>query len=773
MQNDSPEKQAQPPIEIEGPQVSDAANSAAGLPAILKTMDVTLRQMGVRRTFRTLRAVNQKDGFDCQSCAWPNPDDERKIAEFCENGAKAVASEATKKKITAEFFREWSVDKLAAQSDHWFEQQGRLTAPMVLRNGASHYEPITWDEAVALLAAELNQLDSPDEAAFYTSGRTSNEAAFLYQLFVRQFGTNNLPDCSNMCHESSGTALTESIGVGKTTISLQDFEQTDLIIIIGQNPGTNHPRMMSSLEHAKKNGAKIIAINPLPEAGLMHVVNPNPQEYSNLLAFPLALLGKGTKLSDLFLQVKINGDVAVLKGLMKTMLEEEAHHPGDIFDHQFIADQTTGFDELVADLTATTWEEIEEGSGIARKQIREAGLMIAQAKRLICCWAMGLTQHKNAVGTIQTLMNLMLLGGHIGRPGAGPCCVRGHSNVQGDRTMGIWERPPEAFLDALGKEFNFDPPRQHGSETVGAIRAMYEGRVKVFFALGGNFLSATPDTAYTAVALSRCRLTAHISTKLNRSHLIHGRQALILPCLGRSEKDRQASGEQFVTVEDSMCVVSSSRGVLEPVSAHLLSEPAIVAKVARAVLRERSTVAWESLAADYDRIRAHISGVVPGFANFNERIRQGPFYLPNAARERNFRTPSGKANFIVHPINHHRLAAGQFLMMTIRSHDQFNTTIYGLDDRYRGIHHGRRVIFLNPADVQEAGLRAGQLVDLTSHFENERRLAPRFIVVPYQIPRHCAATYFPEANVLIPVGSVADKSKTPTSKSVVISLAPS
>lgn len=771
-ENDSIELLAQTPLETDGVKIDEPANSAAGIPAILKTMDVSLRQMGASRTLKTLLNVNQRDGFDCQSCAWPNPEN-RKLAEFCENGAKAVASEATRKLITPEFFQRWSVTELAQQSDYWLEQQGRLSQPMILRKGATHYLPVSWDEAFTLIADELRQLDTPDEAAFYTSGRASNEAAFLYQLFVRKFGTNNLPDCSNMCHESSGVAMRESIGVGKTTIRLEDFEKCDLIIIIGQNPGTNHPRMMSSLEHAKKNGAKIISINPLPEAGLMRVINPNPQEYDNPLSFPLALLGNGTVLTDLFLQVKINGDVAALKGLMKAMLEMEQHDPGSVFDWEFIRDDTAGYGELADDLQHTSWSEIEKGSGLSYEKLSEAAALIARSKRLICCWAMGLTQHKNAVGTIQMLMNLLLLGGHIGREGAGPCCVRGHSNVQGDRTMGIWEKPSEQFLDALAQEFDFTPPRRHGLATVETINAMHDGRVKVFFALGGNFLSATPDTALTAQALSRCRLTVQVSTKLNRSHLICGETALILPCLGRSEKDRQQGVEQFVTVEDSMCVISSSRGVIAPASEHLLSEPRIIARLAEAVFGSDDRIRWSQLAGDYQRIREHISRVVPGFENFNERIRAGTFYLPNAARERVFNTSTGRANFIVHPIPEHLLEPHQFLMMTIRSHDQFNTTIYGLDDRYRGIHQGRRVIFLNPEDLQVRGLQAGQMVDIISHFAGEERIARRFRIVPYNIPRQCAATYFPEANVLIPAGYFADKSLTPVSKSVVISLTPS
>jgi molybdopterin-dependent oxidoreductase alpha subunit len=718
--------------------------------------------MGVMRGVKTLSKVNQMDGFVCQSCAWPNPDAERHTVEFCENGAKAVADEATRKRVSPELFKKWRVSELTQKSAFWLGKQGRITHPMVLREGKDNYEPISWEDAFKLIADELNSLDSPHEAIFYTSGRTSNEAAFLYQLFVRQFGTNNLPDCSNMCHESSGRALTETIGVGKGTVTLKDFELADAIFVIGQNPGSNHPRMLSSLQKAARNGCKIVSINPLPETGFFRF--KNPQEIFSLL------LTKGTQLSTLFLQVRINGDVALLKGIMKEMLEEEDRSPEAVFDHQFIREHTIGFEPFMEDLRRAEWNEIVEESGISREQIREAAAIAAQSKRMICCWAMGLTQHKNAVATIQEIVNLLLLRGNIGRPGAGPCPVRGHSNVQGDRTMGIWERPTEAFLASLSREFDFKPPSNNGYDTVGAIKAMHEGRAKVFLGMGGNFLSATPDTEYTAEALQRCSLTAHISTKLNRSHLITGKQALILPCIGRSEKDSQAGGPQFVTVEDSMSVVSSSRGSLEPASPHLLSEPAIVARLARATLKERSSVDWESLVADYDRIRDRIAKVVPGFENFNRRIRKGSFYLPNAARDGQFSTSSGKARFTVHPIPHHKLEPRQYVMMTIRSHDQFNTTIYGLDDRYRGIHNGRRVVFLNPEDIKEAHIEAGQAVDLISHFEGEERIARGFIVVPFSIPRGCAATYYPETNVLVPIRSVAEKSNTPTFKFVIISL---
>ncbi|MEP7341043.1 MAG: FdhF/YdeP family oxidoreductase [Acidobacteriota bacterium] len=764
------------PPEAAPARQQEPPTSAAGIPSILSTIQYSIGQMGVGRALKTLARVNQKDGFDCQSCAWPSPDEDRKLVEFCENGARAVADEATTRRITPEFFRQWSIPQLAAQSDHWLNQQGRLTQPMVRRRGSEHYQPIEWDEAFALIAEELNRLDSPDDAAFYTSGRTSNETAFLYQLFVRMFGTNNLPDCSNMCHESSSVALAESIGIGKTTVRLEDFEKCDLIVIIGQNPGTNHPRMLTSLGRAKNNGAKIISINPLPETGLMRVVNPNPQEYDNPLAFPFALFGKGTPLTDVFLQIKINGDLAVLKGLMKRMLEEEDRWPGQVFDHEFIRQHTSGFDEVIADLRATGWEEIEEGCGLSRDDIRQAGLLIAGSKRMIVCWAMGITQHRNAVATIQTLVNLVLLGGHVGRDGAGLCCVRGHSNVQGDRTMGITDKPRPEFLNALTAEFGFDPPRKDGLNTVRTIQAMHDGRVKVFFAMGGNFLSATPDTAYTATALGRCRLTTHVSTKLNRAHLVTGEQALILPCLGRSECDVQAGGEQFVTTEDTMMVINASRGRLEPASPHLLSEAAIVARLAKAALGARgimNRVDWDLLVADYDRIRDHISHCVPGFQDFNQRIRQGIFHLPNPARQRRFVTNTGRANFFVHPISQPALNSDQFLMTTIRSHDQFNTTIYGLNDRYRGIRDGRRVVLVNPEDIKQAGLAAGQAVDLTSYFDDGERRAEHFSIVPYDIPRRCVATYFPEANVLVPVGSVAEKSECPTSKSTVISISPS
>jgi molybdopterin-dependent oxidoreductase alpha subunit len=735
------------------------AKAAGGVPAIIATIKTVSDEMGLVRGARTMLKVNQVGGVDCPGCAWPEPDQKRSHFEFCENGAKHVADEATTKRVTPDFFQKWSVAQLAEQSDQWLNAQGRLTHPMLLNRDASHYEPVSWDDAFELLAAELNSLNYPDQAIFYTSGRTSNEAAFLYQLFVRQFGTNNLPDCSNMCHESSGTALSETIGVGKGTVTLEDFDKAQAIFVIGQNPGTNHPRMLSSLERAKQNGCKLVHINPLPEVGMTRFKHPQ---------HVLGLFGSGTELADLFLQVRINGDVALLKGISKAVLAHE-----DALDRDFVTQHTNGFDQFVSALREVSWSEIVEQSGVAKDLIEQAAEIFVASERTIFCWAMGLTQHRNAVANIQEIVNLMLLRGQVGKPGAGFCPVRGHSNVQGDRTVGIWERPTEVFLDRLGETFDFEPPRNHGFDTVRAIHAMKDGQAKVFFALGGNFLSATPDTDFTAAALRRCRLTAHVSTKLNRSHLVTGERALILPCLGRTEIDEQATGQQFVTTENSMGVVQISRGSLDPASSELLSEPRIVARLARATLEHRTTVNWEELADDYGKIRDCIERVIPGFENYNARVREpGGFYLPNAARNRVFNTKSGKAEFTVHELPKHDLGPDQFLMMTIRSHDQFNTSVYTSNDRYRGIYDDRRVVFLNREDIAALGLNPRQVVDLVSHFEGEERVARRFVIVPYDIPSRCAATYFPEANVLVPVRHVALKSNTPVSKSVVISIRP-
>jgi molybdopterin-dependent oxidoreductase alpha subunit len=758
------------PPELKAARVGVRHKAAAGIPAIVSTMKYGLRAMGPVRSLRAFLAVNKHDGFDCQSCAWPSPD-KPKIAEFCENGAKAISDELTHRTIGPAFFAAHSLDELRAQSDHWLNAQGRITYPMVLRAGGDHYEPISWDDAFALLASELRALGSPNEAVFYTSGKTCNEAAFLFQLFARQYGTNNLPDCSNMCHESSGLALTETIGIGKGTVKLDDFERCDTILIIGNNPGTNHPRMLTSLEAAKHKGATIVAINPMPETGLLRVINPNPQDYSNPLKLVPALLGSGTALADLHVPVRVNGDAALLQGVMKSLLERDAATPG-IVDRAFIAEHTSGFEAFAAGVAGSTWKEIVERSGVDRATIEKTADIVARAKRMIVCWCLGLTQHRNGVENVEQVINLLLLGGHIGREGAGPCCVRGHSNVQGDRTMGIWEQPREAFLEALDRELGIRAPREHGYDSTDCLHAMHDGRAKVFFGISGNLLSASPDTHYAAEAFSRCNLVAYVSTKLNRNHLVTGKQALILPCIGRAEREIQGGQLQVSSAEDSMGIVNPTRGSFDPISEHLLSDVEILVRLAAATFGDESPVDWRAM-LQHDRVREHIERVIPGFEDFNARLRKGPFYLPNGARERKFHTSDGKAHFTVCSLPDHALGPKELLMTTVRSHDQFNTTIYGLDDRYRGIFGGRRVILLNEDDMRELGITAGEWVDITSHFEGEQRVAPRFKAVPYPIARKSAATYYPEANVLVPVRSVANRSNQPAHKCVRITLSAS
>ncbi|MFF2169117.1 FdhF/YdeP family oxidoreductase [[Kitasatospora] papulosa] len=739
----------------DAPQIDPVQHSAAGLPAVAHTLRIAQQQMGVRRTAQTLLKVNQKDGFDCPGCAWPEGD-ERHTAEFCENGAKAVAEEATLRRVTPDFFAAHPVADLGTRSGYWLGQQGRITQPVYLPEGADRYEAVTWERAFEIIAEELTALSSPDEALFYTSGRTSNEAAFLLQLLAREFGTNNLPDCSNMCHESSGSALTETIGIGKGSVSLEDLHQADLIIVAGQNPGTNHPRMLSALEQAKAAGAKIISVNPLPEAGLERF--KNPQTARGML--------KGAALTDLFLQIRIGGDQALFRLLNKMIIEADG-----AVDTGFVAEYTHGYEEFVQAARAADWDETLTATGLDRATIEQALSMVLASERTIVCWAMGLTQHKHSVPTIREVVNFLLLRGNIGRPGAGVCPVRGHSNVQGDRTMGIFERPAPAFLDALDREFGITSPRHHGYDVVRSIQALRDGDAKVFFAMGGNFVGATPDTAVTEAAMHRARLTVHVSTKLNRSHAVTGTRALILPTLGRTDKDVQAGGKQFVTVEDSMGMVHASRGNLAPASPHLLSEPAIVARLARAVLGPASTTPWEDFEKDYGTIRDRISRVVPGFEDFNARVaRPGGFTLPHAPRdERRFPTATGKANFTAAPVEYPELPEGRLLLQTLRSHDQYNTTIYGLDDRYRGIKGGRRIVMVNPQDAQDLGLADGSYTDLVSEWKDgvERR-APGFRVVHYPTARGCAAAYYPETNVLVPLDATADTSNTPASKSVVV-----
>ncbi|ABK75929.1 FdhF/YdeP family oxidoreductase [Mycolicibacterium smegmatis] len=742
---------------------SGPKHEAAGVKAVMVSMQRGLTQMGPVRTTAALTRLNQRHGFDCPGCAWPEEHGGRKIAEFCENGAKAVAEEATKRRVTPEFFARHSVAELQNKPEYWLSQQGRLTHPMVLHEGDTHYRPIAWDDAYRLIADELNALDSPDEACFYTSGRTSNEAAFLYQLLVRSYGTNNLPDCSNMCHESSGTALTESIGIGKGSVTVDDLIHADVIVIAGQNPGTNHPRMLSILEKAKANGAKVIAINPLPEAGLIRFKDPQKVH---------GVVGHGVPIADEFVQIRIGGDMALFAGLGKLLLEAEDKAPGTVVDHEFVAAHCAGFDEYAAQTRAVDLDTVVEASGIDRTQLQRVADMLIGSERTVLCWAMGLTQQHHAVATIGEATNLLLMRGMIGKPGAGVCPVRGHSNVQGDRTMGIWEKAPDAFLDALDAHFGITSPRKHGYDAVDSIRAMRDGKAKVFMAMGGNFVSASPDTEVTEAALRSCNLTVQVSTKLNRSHFVPGRKALILPTLGRTDRDIVDGRKQLVSVEDSMSMVHLSRGSLKPPSAELRSEVAIVCQLARTLLGPDHPVPWETFASDYDTIRDAIAAVVPGCTDYNTRVRRSDgFQLPHPPRDsREFPTHTGKANFSVYPLEWVPVPEGRLVLQTLRSHDQYNTTIYGLDDRYRGVKGGRRVVFVNPTDIARLGLKPDDRVDLISEFEGQERWAKDFLVVPYSTPEGNAAAYYPETNPLVPLDHTAKKSNTPVSKAVVVRL---
>lgn len=728
---------------------------AGGIPAMLSSFRHSFREMGILRAFSQLLKVNQKQGFDCPGCAWPDPEDPSMV-EFCENGAKAVAEEATKKRVELDFWRSHSLPDLQTKDEFYLGKQGRILEPVYRHANSDHYEPISWESAFELIANKLRSLPDPNSAAFYTSGRASNEAAFLYQLFVRSFGTNNLPDCSNMCHESSGVGLKETIGIGKGTVKLEDFDLADCIIVMGQNPGTNHPRMLSALQNAARNKAEIIHINPLPEAGMTAFIHP--QE-------PLRLLGPATKIATQFLPVRINGDVALLKGIMKFLLE------WDSIDPDFIQTKTNGFAEFRSGIEKTSWEDIIEGSGIEKVLIKQVARTVAKSKRLIVCWAMGLTQHKNAVANIQEIVNLLLLGGHFGRPGAGACPVRGHSNVQGDRTVGIWEAAPAPFIEPMEKRFGLKLPREHGLNTVQTIQGMLDGSVRVFVALGGNLLSAGPDTHETASALEKCDLTVHISTKPNRTHAFAGKESLILPCLARSDADIQSTGPQFVTVENSMGYVHKSQGKLKPASNSMKSEVAIVCEIAKRVLGE-DAIPWSAYQRDYSKVRHAIEDCIAGFKGYNQKILDaGGFYLPNPIRDHaEFLTDDKKAVFTQHPLPIWSLKKTEFLMMTIRTHDQYNTTIYGLDDRYRGILGGRRAVLINESDCESAGWQSGDLVNLRSQFNGKIRESKGYSLVPYSIPKGCVATYFPEANELIPLDSFADKSFTPTSKSIVVTI---
>jgi len=765
----SKQKNEQPadenPEELLELKVTEPKKWAAGIPAVTAAMEDVLKEAGMIRGMNGLFHMNKKGGFDCSSCAWPDPDDDRSpIAEYCENGAKAFAEEATTKKLTGEFFAQNSIADLAKLNDYEIGKKGRIAQPVYLPKGGTHYEPISWDDAFKKIAGHLNSLSSPNEAAFYTSGRTSNEASFTYQLFVREFGTNNLPDCSNMCHESSGSALTPTIGIGKGTVTLNDFYDTDVIIIMGQNPGTNHPRMLTALQKAKDNGSKIIAINPLHEAGLMGFKNPQNVK---------GILGINTQLADLYLQVKINGDMALLKAIEKLLYEAEVEEPGKVFDLDFIRENTTGYSQFLHSLQQHTLDELSKECGVPIKQIQQAAEMLKHKTRIITCWAMGITQHENGVDTIKEIVNLTILKGSIGKPGAGLCPVRGHSNVQGNRTMLIFDKPSEKQLDKLKEVFGFEPPRAHGFDVVESIKAMHEGKLKVFFSMGGNFLSATSDTNYTADGLRKMKLTVSVSTKLNRTHLVHGEEAIILPTLSRSDKDMINGEAQLVSCENSMGVVQMSKGILKPVSKHLMSENQIVCNLAKATLGSNTVVDWDKFAKSYDAVRDAIEKVIPGCTDYNKRVRMpGGFYLPNAARDGKYEGEKmgGKIPFTITELTHHKLADDEYVMMTIRSHDQFNTTIYGLDDRYRGIHNERRVIFMNAKNIENAGFKAGDKVDLFNYHGGRERVARLFVIVPYSIPQGNTATYYPETNVLVPIDTVAKTSNTPTSKWVIIKI---
>lgn len=755
---------AENPYKLLNLRVTPVEKKAAGIPAVLASFADLIEEKTLIRGTKALFKMNQFNGFDCSSCAWPDPDDERSpIAEYCENGAKALAEEATTKLVTPEFFRANSVYDLARLDDYQIGKMGRLTDPVYLPEGSTHYQPISWQDAFKKIASHFNALDEANEAAFYTSGRTSNEASFVYQLFAKEFGTNNMPDCSNMCHETSGSGLRPTIGIGKGTVKLEDFYDTDVVVIIGQNPGTNAPRMMSALQKCKESGGKIIAINPLPETGLMGF--KDPQEIKGVLG--------GVKLADLYLPVKINGDMALLKAIELLLLDFERKSPGEVLDKKFIEEKTVGYDAFIKQFGSYELEDLAEASGVPAALLYEAAEMIAFKKRIIICWGMGITQQPNGVDMVQEMLNILLMKGSIGKKGAGVCPVRGHSNVQGNRTMLIDEKPTDEQLDRLENFYGFKVPRQHGYDVVRCIKAMQEGKIKVLFCMGGNLLSAAPDTTYTANALRKLNLLVSVSTKLNRGHLIHGKESIILPTYSRSDFDIVNGQLQIVSTENSMGVVQSSKGVLKPVSENLINETQIVCRMAMATLGERSVVSWQRYHDSYDAVRNDIGQCIPGFENYNVRVREkGGFYLPNDARDAQLfaRQYDYRAPFTLTQIPENTLAEGEYLMGTTRTHDQFNTTIYGLDDRYRGIHNERRVIFMNEKDIEKAGYKAGDKVDLFNYDDGIERIAPLFLIVPYPIPQRNTMTYFPETNVLVSINNVVGESNMPASKYVKIKI---
>jgi len=753
--------QTQSSKEFTGIDLKKPALYAAGLTGVKVALQHTFKEMGVIKSFQALAHMNQKDGFDCPGCAWPDPEDRSKLGEYCENGAKALAEEATSKVVDNAFFSNYSVQEISSWSDFKIGKSGRLVAPMILKPDSNHYEECTWEEAYRIIAAHLHALSSPDEAIFYTSGRSSNEAAFLYGLFVRAFGTNNMPDCSNMCHESSGIGLSETLGIGKGSVKLEDFDKAEVVMVIGQNPGTNHPRMLSALEKCKSNGGKIISINPLQEAGLIRF--RNPQEISGML-----LNGHG--LTDIYLQVKINQDVTLLKLIEKKLAALDKAN-GNVFDHEFINKYTEGYESLLAHLDTHTEQELLEACGVAEKLIDEAVALLAKKSKIIICWAMGLTQHKNGVENIKECVNLLLLKGSLGKPGAGTCPVRGHSNVQGDRTVGIMHYVSEELNAAIKKTFGFEAPAHEGVDLVKAIPAMYEGKATVFIGLGGNFASAASDTEYTAKALQNCDLTVQISTKLNRSHLITGKTALILPTIGRSEKDFKDGVQRHFTVENSMGIVHQSKGFLDPISDDIKSEPEIVAGIASAYFKGNHPVNWKLLGSNYELLREKLGEVIAEFKDMNIKSKGSGYYLPNNVRELDFsKLPNQRAQFSNTNLPIHHLKENEYLLMSIRSHDQFNTTIYGLNDRYRGIHKERRVLFMNVEDMKREHLEKMDVVNIMSTYDGQVRKVFQFLVIPYLIPKGNLAAYFPETNPLVPIHEYADKSNTPISKSIRVSV---
>lgn len=749
-------------------------SSAAGGWGALKSCGKQLLNSGSPLSgARAMLKANQPDGFDCPGCAWGDPEHGSSF-EFCENGVKAVSWEATEKRATPAFFAAHTVSELRRQSDYELELNGRLTHPMRYDAASDRYLPVTWQDAFAEIGDILKGFDSPDRAEFYTSGRASNEAAFLYQLFVRAYGTNNFPDCSNMCHEASGVALRQSIGVGKGTVLLEDFEKADAIFVIGQNPGTNHPRMLGDLRRAAVRGAQIVVFNPVKERGLERF--SDPQDKLQMLR------GGATDIASDYLQPQLGGDMAAVRGMSKAVLAAEAAAVAagrpSVLDHAFIAEHCEGFDAYLAAVEATSWDEIISQSGLTREAIERAADVYMHAERVICTWAMGITQHLHSVATIREISNFMFLRGNVGKPGAGLCPVRGHSNVQGDRTVGINEKPPAAFLDALEKEFGFAVPRANGHNVIAAIGAMLDGSAQAFIGLGGNFARATPDSALVEQALRKLKLTVHVATKPNHSHLMPGDVSFILPCLGRTEIDLNSAGNsQLVSVEDSMSMVHGSAGINRPASPHLLSEVAIVAGMAASTVGS-DMINWAALADDYDLIRKHIEATIPGFEDFNARLRKPRgFHLRNTAAHREWVTPTGKASFsdIALPSETVNQAAlkrhDHFALQTFRSHDQYNTTVYGLDDRYRGVYGERQVIFMHPDDVKALSAKAGERVDVVCEYtDGIARVASDFRLVPYDIPRGSIAGYYPELNVLVPIGSAGEESDTPTSKSVMVSV---